>query len=180
VISEIGNIARANIVPSKEYYMDFDDELDWEDGEFGDSGSCYWGDRWGARNMLRDHGSFAIRFFNRRITPVSNKEKFDGFGRAWIVPDIPFEGSMVTFNAYPGGDLTTNTVALILSQLFSLPYKRIRLSNLGSTDRLLYINCDGRLLGKEDKISEISAWDLEWSEDGYEWEDPDAYDDIWD
>ncbi len=63
-ISAIGNLARRHTVKAKDFIFDFTDAFDWEDGDFGDGGSCYWGGRRGARTMLADHNSLAIRFFD--------------------------------------------------------------------------------------------------------------------
>src|SRR5574337_778366 len=43
--STIGNIVRKNTIPNKEYHFDFTKSFTWKDGDFGDAGSCFWGDR---------------------------------------------------------------------------------------------------------------------------------------
>ena len=63
-ISEIGNLARKNVVPAKKYWFDFVDRIEWSSGDFGDRGSCYWGDHRLAKAMLTDHGSVAIRLYD--------------------------------------------------------------------------------------------------------------------
>ena len=62
-ISEVGNIGKRNTITADEFTFDFTKEFDWEDGDFGDGGSCYWAGRAGARKMLEDHDSLAIRFY---------------------------------------------------------------------------------------------------------------------
>lgn len=92
----IGNIARMYTLPNTEYTFDFVDSFNWEDGDFGDSGSCFWGDNYLARNVLEEEGALAIRFYDESLADYNGV--CPGSGRAWIY-QLDRE-TWVLFNAY--------------------------------------------------------------------------------
>lgn len=130
-VSEIGNIARAHILPPKTYTLDFDKDLDWDAGDFGDHGSCFWGDRSPAREVLHENGVLAIRLFN---------DSGRGYARAWI---YQLDNMWLLFNSY---GITTQIMANILSEFLnkhtdkSWEYDGIILTVNNDDDGLIYLN----------------------------------------
>jgi hypothetical protein len=131
-ISAIGNIANDYTEKTAISYIDFTDSFDWRAGEYGDSGSCFWGSNSGAKECLEQNGAHAIRFYD---------SEFDkGIGRAWIAPYCDGEfRAYVVFNAY-GKPGCHNSIGRLLSQLWGCTYKRVGLSNENETSGLVYIN----------------------------------------
>ena len=87
--SEIGNIARRHLLVKEAYTIDFTTHFDWDAGDFGDSGSCFWGANYGAREIMEEEGVIAIRFYD---------EDGRGSGRAWLYELS--NDAWVLFNAY--------------------------------------------------------------------------------
>lgn len=133
IMSEIGNIARKYTVGESLYHFDFTDQFDWEAGDFGDSGSCFWGGRAGARVMIQNAGGLALRFY-------TNATGERGFARCWLLP-IPRKEAIIAFNIY-GLNGNGITVPRILSEFLGVPYKgqTVKFLNNGSDDNTLYIN----------------------------------------
>lgn len=126
VVSEIGNIANANLV--KGTLFDITDVFDWDDGDFRDSGSCFWGSNAMARDMIASVGGLAIRVWDSRHTNV-------GISRAWILQEAKF---LVVFNAY--GVVSLSQYGALLGDYLGLPYREIRMTNDGCDGGDLYIN----------------------------------------
>jgi hypothetical protein len=153
LLSEIGNVARAHAADSLVYEFEFVDEFDWEDGDFADGGSCYWGDHAGALQMLKEHGSLAILFYD---------DANAGRGRAWVVP---LAACYVVFNGYGFNGSATLTVARVLALFLDVTYKQIQLTNDGKTHGVLWINGGGGyLVGAQADIAGIDAHDFGWEE----------------
>lgn len=71
---------------SNDLWIDVTTDFDWDSGDFGDDGSCYWGSYSGARTeYLPKLGASAIRSYETR----DNGECGHGSGRGWIYP-VPF------------------------------------------------------------------------------------------
>lgn len=157
-IQEIGNIARQHTNSNTVYRFEIVDEFDWQAGDFGDYGSCYWGGNAGARIMLKDNGGMAICFMTDSGT---------GYARAWLV-EID-DNLFVIFNGYgfERGVYATLTITRVFATFMALTYKKIHLDNsYGST---LYINSGaGYIIGTPESIEGIDEWD-------FEWHDIDAY-----
>jgi hypothetical protein len=66
MVSQIGNIARKHTEDRTEYLIDFTNKFDWEAGDFGDAGSCFWSERPNARKILEQNGAFAMRFWQTK------------------------------------------------------------------------------------------------------------------
>jgi len=158
-IEEIGNIARAHSEEISVYHFDFVDRFDWQDGDFGDDGSCFWGSNATARDMLHDNGAHAIRFFNK---------KGRGIARAWVVP-LEKEGVYFLFNGYGFPGNPTLTIAQAFARFTELRYQSVVLTNNGSEDDTLWINGgSGYFIGKATRIQELFHYD-------FGWHDPDEY-----
>lgn len=125
ILEQIGNIAAQSIIPEKNYTFCITDKIDWDDGDFGDMGSCYWRENQMAQKVLSDNDFRAIKLYNKNG---------DGIGRAWILgcKDYP-----VMFNCYGPGP---SEFAAIISKEFSSKQKRVYVTNNGTSSNLLYIN----------------------------------------
>lgn len=146
-LEHIGQVAQDNLVLSNLYEFDFTEHIDWDDGDFDDEGSCFWGTNAGAKQMIQDNG-LAIRFF-------AGKE---GIGRAWIGSN-GIDDSIVVFNGY---GLETLEIAKILANWQGVEYKKIDLYNYGTTDGLLFINSSNYIVGPNEIIAKVKKVDLEW------------------
>lgn len=148
-LAEIGNIANKYLVKKTTYLFDFTKSLNWRNGDFGDGGSCFWGQRSNARTMISASGGGAFRFFNS-----SNPEQ--GTGRLWAVPH---EGNWVLFNFYGRGNLLEKV--RVIATWSGLSYRYINLSNHGRSTGVLWINGEsGYILGTEEAINRINSVDL--------------------
>lgn len=125
-LGKIGSLADKHCPKTSQYTFDITETIDWQDGDFGDSGSCYWGCHASARYKLQSqHNAFAIRFYDGRR----------GMGRAWIVVQ---DGKAFLFNAY-GVNLTTQS--RVLAQHLGAQYGELdSLLNQGNDSGDLWIN----------------------------------------
>jgi hypothetical protein len=151
-LREVGNIARAHSSGDEVESFDFDNQFDWNDGDFSDGGSCYWWNGRAGLEALRDNKFFAIRFY---IAADSNV----GIARAWVYPMSLDNSLFIIFNGY---GYTSLTIAQIFARFMGLNYKRIGLSNNYSTTGVIYINHDmGYIIGATDKIERYRDYDFE-------------------
>ncbi len=128
--SHIGNIVVKHTIPSKRIRFDFSAACDWQDGEFNDEDSCFWGGRAATGDTLRVHPQyFAIRFWQIN--------RPNGVGRA-LIYHMPV--GWVLFNAY--GPIDLSIVAQFFSYYVHGEYlaSRVDLSNFGSSSDDLWIN----------------------------------------
>lgn len=145
--TQIGNLAKTHSQTAETYTFDFTSEIDWERGDFGDQGSCYWGANSAARAMLEMNGGIAIRFYD-----VNN----EGFARAWLVP---FDDAYFIFNGY---GLQTIEIAQVFARFMGLDYSRVTLENRGSSSGTLYINSGhGYVIGTTARITDIKHHDFD-------------------
>jgi len=156
-LARIGDIAREKCPKTTDYVMEvIQGKYDWRSGDFGDSGSCYWGGRESARYQLEtQHNAFAVRFYQCDDEARKGKSLSSvGVGRCWIVVR---DGVACLFNAY--GPTQLLTIARILAAKAGGTYKNIGcLSNEESYDGTLYINGEkgvGVTNGKTDISEEI-------------------------
>jgi hypothetical protein len=134
-VTEISNI---------DFWFDVTGKIDWKSGSFGDEGSCYWGDRSGAKDILIDGGGMAIRFYGR----YDALGKFIGLGRAWIVPVHDYDkGDFFTFNLYFDNDhcfenhssrVNYNVYTDFLGEITGLPCKKVHCH----TEEPVYVNSE--------------------------------------
>lgn len=151
---QIGNLARQHTEDRLVYSFEFVNRFDWDDGDFGDSGSCYWGSNSGAIEILYEQGAMAILFYNA---------DGDGYARAWFVDLTDSEGIYVVFNGYGFASSPTRTIARIVAAFFGLAYKKIWLSNFGMDNGLLWINGGiGYVIGESERIQGVDRFDFEW------------------
>ena len=113
------------------FYVDFTDAFDWEDGQFGKAGSCYWGQYKDSIPVLQDNGAFCIRFY-------SSMDDENGIGRTWVYPK---DGLLMCFNSYGVERPSTSKVikAVFNKHGVFLHYKAVEIFNSHS-DTIPYIN----------------------------------------
>lgn len=66
-VAEIGNIARAHTIETERVLFDLTQDFDWSRGNYGDPGSCFWGDYNHSRTeVLPSLGAYAVRFYSTK------------------------------------------------------------------------------------------------------------------
>lgn len=165
--TEIGNIMTRTTKLGNKFkicYLDFDKTIGWEQGDFGDHGSCFWTNRKrkDVRSFLRrDPRIYALRLFKPYsiLNPAmakylkvdsnhplyeSNSKTFymQGYARCWILLDnhegTPFS---IIFNGY---GLPLHEIGILL-QVFlqtnqnEIRHKSIQLTDKGHTGGNLFI-----------------------------------------
>ena len=157
--SEIGNIARAHILPSNEYTFDFTDNFNWEAGDFGDPGSCFWGSNYLAKEVLRNHGALAIRLYDAL--------GYTGTSRAWLY-QLSNNGWLL-FNSY--GDTTSKMANLFANFLSNernelWEYKGIHLEINSEDGGLVFLNSSPQIVFAA-SMDVPDSIDLDWNLDEY-------------
>lgn len=153
-LQELGNLARRHSSERITYNFEFVDTFDWESGDFGDGGSCYWGSHAGARLMLASNDALAVCFYD---------DDDMGIARAWFVP---LAERFIIFNGYGFPGDPTLTIARVVSSFLNLSYKRITLANNQSIGGTLYINGGmGYMIGQPGRIASTDHHDFGWAEE---------------
>lgn len=126
----------------------FDEELDWEDGDYADNGSCIFnpeGCRHDVLDNLRDAG----------IQACLVHQNGTGIARCLIYRRV---GSYVVWNAY---GMTSQKFARVLSTWHGCGYEKIKLENHGKTDGRVWVNTGGGwIVGPPERIESISYIDM--------------------
>ena len=155
LVSNIGNVARDHTMSETDVTFDFVTDIDWESGDFGDDGSCYWGSQTGSRLMVEANG-LAMRFF---YAPDSDH----GIARAWLaaLPDRYHDVNYyVVFNGYGFGGDPTLRIAQILARFVEGEYRQVRIVN---TDLSINGGYVGYAVGKPDQLpAHHGAVDFGW------------------
>lgn len=151
-LTAVGNLARQHSLDNTAYDFEFVDHFDWQAGEFGDHGSCLWGSRETAKDIMLANGCKAVRFYDANG---------NGQGRAWfytIQPDLH-----VVWGGYGFLADATLTIARVLALHLALTYKRISLTNNEDDGGLVWINAGrGYLIGFPDVLKLYDRYDLGW------------------
>lgn len=159
LLGQVGDIAGQVAKSATVYHWDVNFALDWQDGDFGDGGSCYWGGRSAARDMMRGAGAFALRCFS------DPDDVWSGIARAWVYEVR--RGVWVVWNGY---GYSTLLMARLLALIVGGTYKRITLENEGTTDGTLWINGGaGYVVGSPADVESFPGWY------DFGWEDPEGY-----
>lgn len=170
LLGDVGAIAKRHSSDGQSYTLDFTNRFDWCSGDYGDGGSCFWGDRSAARTMLESHDALAVRGYKtRRVFSHYDDngervtvDKESGYARAWLVRLN--ENLYVVFNGY--GE-TALTFARLLSYYWGATYKKITLLNNGDDSGTLYINGGfGFAIGRPDLCEAIVRHDFGWEDNG--------------
>lgn len=117
----------------RSFYVDFTDCVNWNDGMYGKSNSCWWGCYEQSREVFNEGGGWTIRFY-------SSPDDTQGTGRCFIVPKY---NVLLCFNAY---GLERAKVSKIVKAIFDthnveLHYARAEVYNSHSSE-IPYINGD--------------------------------------
>lgn len=139
------------------FTFDFTQDLDWFAGDFGDRGSCFWGQYSDALRALdNDPDGWAVRFY----------EDGKGIGRAWIM-DHGDKLCLVNgyFNPRQGGSYNGNyaqshtaLIAQVVACFLNVSYQRVDVH----ADSDFFINSDtGFLIGKNLNGFHTFDWGLE-------------------
>lgn len=153
-IAELGNIARAHTEDNLSYDIEFVNEFNWNAGDFGDNGSCFWGSNARAREVMANENSLAVRFYD-------GNGNGNGIARAWVAPIG--DGLYIVFNGYGFTTSPTMTIARVVALHLNTAYKKIDLLNHGHDSGLIYINSgNGFIIGDTDKIDRYREYDLQW------------------
>jgi len=152
-LAALGQLARSHSSETKTYTFELANQIDWQDGDFGDGGSCWWGSYSGSRVMWDANNGLSIRFYD---------ESGDGYARAWVM-EIDTE----LYTVMNGYGLSTLQITRIFAQFTGLTYKQIHLHNSASSS--LWINGSmGYIVGKFEVINEIESHDFDMEgEDAY-------------
>ena len=148
----IGNVGSQHCDKTETYAFDFVDRIEWDRGDFGDAGSCFWSCHASAKEMITDNGGGAVRFYD---------SVDGGIARAWIVPRD--NGCLLVFNGY---GMETLPITRVLAAHFGHAYyRRVSLLNNGASDNTLWVNGGvGYLIGPQDVVTKIDSIDLFWEE----------------
>ena len=170
ILSEFGQ-AMGKVNQTKgEYWIQFLDGIDWNRGAFGDDGSCFWGDREGAKEMMSSVGALAVKIWSsvqsgggdnhnnynsNRLTIEYDNNWLYSNSRFWM---IPHSKGLACFNGY--GMELIRSIRLV-STLLGVSYYKVSIENNDSTDNTLYINSgSGYLLGEYDRITKVNSIDF--------------------
>lgn len=149
-LREIGNIARQHSETNAAYNFEFVDHFDWQAGDYGDGGSCFWGSRESARDIMRENGGLAVRFYN---------PEGKGIARAWVQPIA--DDLHLVWNGYGFPGDATLTIARIVALHLNASYKRIEVRNNHVDSGVLYINGGrGFLIGAPDVLDRYNSYDF--------------------
>jgi hypothetical protein len=156
VLEKLGNEVRPHAALSESTVVfDITDQFDWIDGDFGDSGSCYWNDREHAKAILLHNGAMAVRFYDPR-------NKSEGIGRCWLVPQS--DKVFAIYNGYGqilNGSSYLVSMAKILAAYFGdANYAK---GEIDFTSGKLWVNDSCYLIGTE--IPEERSIYMEWDDD---------------
>lgn len=143
IIGVIGDLIRRYMLIDESVNFDLTDKFNWNAGDFGDSGSCYWESRCSARDTLEYHNALAFRTYGTNQYGYQH-----GLGRVWI--GRYSDNDLIFFNAYgemlENRSLSRERAARIFCKFFEnttgkkLYSKSINLTNNYSSSDFLYIN----------------------------------------
>ena len=156
--SEIGNTLGQSFNGHQYHVIDVTQVFDWDDGDFGDSGSCFWDDMSWCRRTMEEHGAYAFRLYGsgRSYAPsgfeedvhelitqcgVNVNDVYNRYARCWAAVDKPKGGMVTIFNTY---GISESRMARVLANFLGLSYVKCYVSN---TD--LYINSCSYILANK-------------------------------
>jgi hypothetical protein len=159
---KLGDKLQYFVNAAKTFVIDFHDSIDWQDGMYGHSGSCWFpgGCYEESSEVFDDNGGWSIRFYR-------DMDDTYGTGRTWVVP---MENGIVAFNCYGP---SRAEVSKIIKKVFAghdveLHYKSVSVYN-SQDDNIPYVNSGtGFVLAESghDFLSEDRI-DLDWEISGH-------------
>ena len=155
VMGIIGDILQSiiNSNDAESFYVDFTNNFNWDDGDFGKNNSCWWGCYSGSLPTFQNNGGWCIRFYN---------ENNYGIGRTWIFPDS--SDVLLGFNSY---GIERPLVSKVIKSIFlqhgkELHYAKCEITNKQDSN-IPYVNGNTGFVLYEngDKISDSYDLDME-------------------
>ncbi|MFA5936512.1 MAG: hypothetical protein WC822_01395 [Candidatus Paceibacterota bacterium] len=142
-MGKLGDTARKYCPKQTEVTWDCVTRFDWNDGDFGDSGSCFWGSHKEDRLGLERDKAVAFRVYREG----------EGYGRCWGLPVGGQWDKAVFFNAYSGQyDLSLLWFGRVISDILGLYYRGVAFTSN------VYVNGDkGTLVGSQEDISRTAS-----------------------
>ncbi|MEM6530219.1 MAG: hypothetical protein AAF653_18105 [Chloroflexota bacterium] len=151
-VAQLGNLAREHSEDRSFYRFDFVNEFNWQDGDFGDYDSCFWGENSRARDLLKDNGAYAVRFFGEEGT---------GLARAWVAHIA--DERLIVFNGYGFSGNPTLKIAQVVARFTGQQYERIYVTNHNTDEGTLWINgSTGYLIGTAEQLANMTEYDFGW------------------
>lgn len=148
----IGGII-TNYKPSDRIPFDVTDHFDWQAGDFGDYGSCFWGCRKNAREILTNHNCLAIRIYK-------DDSYNEGEGRAWLYY-APKHNGFIMFNSYSHRQIEelSNKLASWIRENYHIDVytKRISFRVNGRDDGTVWINGGEGILISSEEYSTLKS-----------------------
>ena len=161
LVSKLGKVARENVTMHlSNHILLISDQIDWEDGDYGDSGSCFWGDRSAARDIILEAGGGSLRIHSPSNYPVARC--------LWL----PHGGSVVLFNAYArrGRSINLETFATVLSKAKEAKhYRKIGISHNDDCDGTLYLNGGSGFIVDSEPVNHIDYVNFEFDFETCRW-----------
>jgi hypothetical protein len=158
---KIGDKLQYFVNQAKSFVIDFHDKIDWEDGMYGHSGSCWFpgGCYEESSEVFDANGGWSIRFYR-------DMQDTQGIGRTWVVP---MDNGIVAFNCYGP---SRADVSKIIKKVFAghdveLHYKSVSVYN-SQDENIPYVNSGtGFVLAESghDFLNEEQI-DLDWEVSG--------------
>lgn len=132
---------------AQDFFLDFTNDFNWNDGQFGHHGSCWWGTYKDSLPTFQNGGGWAIRFYEDM-----NQNNINGCGRTWIFPK---DGMLMCFNSYGVSRPQTSKVikSIYKDAGIVLHYKAVELEN-SQNDTIPYINSGTGFILFPDGINE--------------------------
>ena len=115
VLGEIGNIAQKYTL-NREYFIEFSRNFNWNPGEFGDGGSCFFGMYRYQRTRIKLLGGYAMKIYDPDKLPI---------GRAWVLPYDNTKENFVVFNSYTTKNYNLVFFARLLSFYLGGIYEKV-------------------------------------------------------
>jgi hypothetical protein len=158
---KIGDKLQYFVNQAKSFVIDFHDCIDWQDGMFGHSGSCWFpgGCYEESSEVFDNNGGWSIRFYR-------DMQDTQGIGRTWVVP---MDNGIVAFNCYGP---SRAEVSKIIKKVFAghdveLHYKSVSVYN-SNDENIPYVNSGtGFVLAESGHdFLDASHVDLDWEVSG--------------
>lgn len=142
-----------------DWFFELSQDCDWSPGDFGDRGSCFWGEYEDCRLALHDNpDGMSMR--------VYSPDKI-GCGRAWVWDYRETRGYLLLFNGYlvppdRAGSVhyshgTTQALGGLLAQWLGQPYRKVPIDAYAGW----YINSSsGVAIGPQSSLDRITAYAL--------------------
>jgi len=136
-LSKLGKQFRESCELHDKYELRFDVYMRWRPGEFGDGGSCFWGEeRKSIRKMFQEKNVYPLMVYRVDEDGGATPES-----RSLVA--LYRDNQVVVFNAYSRYNRDLEGLAFLLAEALGAQAYPIRVRNLGKTSGFLHLNNDG-------------------------------------